>query len=57
MEREIEMQPAVIEEHQKIMAAIDSGDPSHAVDVLTKVLTANAETVLAILAARNSERE
>jgi DNA-binding GntR family transcriptional regulator len=57
VEREIEMQPAVIEEHQKIMAAIDSGDPAHAVDVLTEVLTVNAETVLAIFAARNSERE
>ncbi len=57
VEREIEMQPAVIEEHQKIMAAIDSGDPSHAVDVLTEVLTVNAETVLAIFAARNAERE
>ena len=57
VEREIEMQPAVIEEHQKIMAAIESGDPSHAVDVLTEVLTVNAETVLAIFAARNSERE
>jgi DNA-binding GntR family transcriptional regulator len=57
VEREIEMEPAVVEEHQKIMTAIESGDPSHAVDVLTKVLTANAETVLAIFAARNSERE
>ena len=57
VEREIEMRPAVVEEHQKIMTAIDSGDPSHAVDVLTEVLKDNAETVLAIFAARNSERE
>ena len=57
VEREIEMEPAVVEEHQKIMAAIESEDPSHAVDVLTEVLKDNAETVLAIFAARNSERE
>jgi DNA-binding GntR family transcriptional regulator len=57
VEREIEMEPAVVEEHQKIMTAIESEDPSHAVDVLTAVLKDNAETVLAIFAARNSERE
>jgi DNA-binding GntR family transcriptional regulator len=51
------MQAGVPEEHETILAAIESGDPSHAVDVLTKVLTYNAETVLAIFAARNSERE
>jgi DNA-binding GntR family transcriptional regulator len=57
VEREIEMQAGVPEEHETIMAAIESGDPSHAVDVLTEVLTVNAKTVLAIFAARNSERE
>jgi DNA-binding GntR family transcriptional regulator len=54
VEREVEMQPGVVEEHQRIMAAVESGDPSHAVDVLTEVLTLNAETVLAIFAARTS---
>jgi DNA-binding GntR family transcriptional regulator len=57
MEREFEMEARVPEEHETIMAAIESGDPSHAVDVLTEVLTVNAKTVLAIFAARNSERE
>jgi DNA-binding GntR family transcriptional regulator len=57
MEREIEMQASDVEEHETILAAIESGDPAHAVDVLTKVLTHNAETVLEIFTARNSERE
>jgi DNA-binding GntR family transcriptional regulator len=57
VEREFEMEARVPEEHETIMAAIESGDPSHAVDVLTEVLTVNAKTVLAIFAARNSERE
>jgi DNA-binding GntR family transcriptional regulator len=57
MEREIEMEASDVEEHETILAAIESGDPAHAVDVLTKVLTHNAETVLEIFAARNSEQE
>jgi DNA-binding GntR family transcriptional regulator len=56
-EREIEMEASDVEEHETILAAIESGDISHAVDVLTKVLTHNAEMVLEIFAARNSERE
>jgi DNA-binding GntR family transcriptional regulator len=57
VEREVEMQAGVVEEHQSIMAALESGDPSHAVNVLTEVLTLNAETVLAIFAARAAGQE
>ena len=57
VERELEMQAGVSEEHQSIMAALESGDPSHAVNVLTEVLTLNAETVLAIFAARAAEQK
>ena len=57
VEREVEMQAGVSEEHQSIMAALESGDPSHAVNVLTEVLTLNAETVLAIFAARAAEEK
>lgn len=53
-EREFEIQTGVIEEHQSIMAALESGDPDHAVDVLSEVLSVNADKVLAIFAARVS---
>lgn len=57
VEREVEMQAGVVEEHQQIMTALDSGDPAHAVNVLTEILTDNAETVLAIFAARTTKEE
>ncbi|MGW5151833.1 GntR family transcriptional regulator [Rhodococcus koreensis] len=56
-EREFESQTGVIEEHQSIMAALESGDSAHAVDVLTEVLTVNADKVLAIFANRAAATE
>jgi DNA-binding GntR family transcriptional regulator len=53
-DREYDAQEGVIEEHTSIMAALETGDPAKARDVLYAVLAVNADKVRAIFATRSS---
>jgi DNA-binding GntR family transcriptional regulator len=53
-DREYDIQEGVIEEHTSIMAALETGDPAKAREVLHEVLTVNAEKVRTIFAKRAS---
>jgi DNA-binding GntR family transcriptional regulator len=51
-DHEFESQEGVIEEHTSIMAALESGDPDRAHQVLEQILSGTAERVAAIFAER-----